>query len=616
MKLWEAARSPLVVAKPWMPLRSIKALLRRTGESVAPVVDEEERVKGYVTRVDVIMATSRKSFMLARDVMRDQPILTEDMDVEEAYKLMLSLGVWEAPVVKSAENPALRGVVTLRDILRALLSAGYKPIAESVAEVMTTENLNQYLVTPDDRVTKAWSRLVYRGLPGLIVVRSMEEKHPVGMVTPRNLVETDRWLFHRESERGVKTPARIRRIMTRGVVVATPDTPVEQVARFMVENDYTMLPVIDEEGRVIGLVTQADIVKAYIEGRKPGRKPVPVVRLPRPVAAEERVQYATREAVLTQALVEKPVVREVIGPTAKDVMLAEMPAVTLYDTVEHARREMLRRRTNHLLVVDDKGRIVGVISKWSMLRAIALKGPLWRRRVNERLFIEYVMDKDIPRVKVDEPLENVALAMLTKGSEVAFVEDEHGRIIGFVTKDKLVDVYRETQAGRALVENIMAPGRIGIVHPHHSLHHVVSKMKTFFMDAVTVAEGSRLIGVVSANRLPFIAYEDATTGFRSRRLIWVRKLVRGAARMGRYVKVLPLVAIDVTVPLKEHVSPRDDVVKAIELMQKHNVDGVPVADEEGRIIGVVCKNDILRELARTSRLRAEEKPRITAEAKP
>jgi CBS domain-containing protein len=82
------------------------------------------------------------------------------------------------------------------------------------------------------------------------------------------------------------------------------------------------------------------------------------------------------------------------------------------------------------------------------------------------------------------------------------------------------------------------------------------------------------------------------------------------------VKVLPLVAMDVTVPLKEHVSPKDDVVKAIDLMNKHNVDGVPVVDEEGRILGVICKNDVLRELARTSRIRAEEKPRITAETKP
>ncbi len=616
MKLWEAMRKPLVVVRPWMPIRGVKALFRKTGERIAPVTDEEDRVQGYVTRVETIMVTSQKSAVTAKDVMRDHPILEENMDVEEAYRLMLDAGTWEAPVVEGRENPVLRGVVTLRDILQALVSAGYRPIAESVAEVMTTKGLDMYIVTPDDRVTKAWSRLVYRGLPGLIVVRSRDERRPVGMLTLKDFVDTDRWLFRRESERGFKTPAKVRRIMTRGAVVATPDTPVEYVARFMVENDFSLLPVIDEEGRLIGVVTQADVVRAYLEGGKPGRVPVPVIRLPRPVAAEERVAYATRRAVLTQALIEKPAAAEILGLTARDVARPELPAVTVNDTVEHARREMLRRKTNYLLVLDDNGSIVGVVSKWSMLRAIALKGPLWKRRVNDRLFIDYVMDKDIPRVKEDEPLENVALAMLDKGAEVAFTVDEEGRITGFITKDDLVEAYRKTQAGRALVENVMAPPRIGVVHPHHSLYHVVSKMKTFYLDALTVADGSRLIGVVSANRLPFVAYEDAVTGFKSRRLIWVRKLVRSAARRGRYVKVLPLVAIDVTVPLKEHVKPKDDVVKAIELMQKHGVDGIPVVDEEGRILGVVCKNDVIRELARAARPRAEEKPRITAEAKP
>ncbi len=40
-------------------------------------------------------------------------------------------------------------------------------------------------------------------------------------------------------------------------------------------------------------------------------------------------------------------------------------------------------------------------------------------------------------------------------------------------------------------------------------------------------------------------------------------------------------------------------------MEKHNVDGIPVVDKDGKLLGIVCKNDILRELARTARLRIE-----------
>ena len=141
-------------------------------------------------------------------------------------------------------------------------------------------------------------------------------------------------------------------------------------------------------------------------------------------------------------------------------------------------------------------------------------------------------------------------------------------------------------------------------------------MQTFYLDALTVYDGSRIIGVVSANRLPFVAYEDAVTGVKSRRLVWVRKLVRGAAKKGRYVKVTPLLVMDATVPLRDvYVKTTDDVIKAIELMREYNVDGIPVVDEEGRVAGVVTKTDIVRELARTARLRIERGETVKVEKK-
>ena len=64
--------------------------------------------------------------------------------------------------------------------------------------------------------------------------------------------------------------------------------------------------------------------------------------------------------------------------------------------------------------------------------------------------------------------------------------------------------------------------------------------------------------------------------------------------------------MDAMVPLRNvYVKTSDDVVKAIELMKEHNVDGIPVVDEEGKVVGVVTKTDIVRELARTARIRIE-----------
>ncbi|HIC98731.1 MAG TPA: CBS domain-containing protein [Pyrodictiaceae archaeon] len=269
-------------------------------------------------------------------------------------------------------------------------------------------------------------------------------------------------------------------------------------------------------------------------------------------------------------------------------------------SVEYARKLMIKTRSNYLIVVDEKGEIIGVITKWSMLRAIAAKGPIWKRRIHDRYFIEYVMDKNIPKIPANASVEEAAYMLVEAHAEIGVVVDENNNIIGFVTKDDIVKAYAQQYAIKTKVENLMMPGRVGIVHPHHSLHHAIKKMQVFYLDALTVYDGSKVIGVISANRLPFVAFEDAVEGIKSRRLIWVRKLVRGGPRKGRYVKVTPLLVVDATVPLPENVrvNPSDSVAKAIELMEQYNVDGVPVIDNEGVVRGIICKNDVIRDLAR------------------
>ncbi|ADI31366.1 CBS domain-containing protein [Staphylothermus hellenicus] len=389
--------------------------------------------------------------------------------------------------------------------------------------------------------------------------------------------------------------------MLRGVLVATQDMPVEAVAEVMAKHDIPLVPVIDDDGKVIGVITYEDIIRAYLEGAKPGRVRVPVkIPLPIPVRAEERIQYVSREQALTQVLVEKAAPVERAGILADDIMVEELPAITINDTVEHARKEMLRRKTDYLLVLDEEENIVGVVTKWNMLYALGLKGPLWRRRTKDRYFIDYIMTRNVPRVNPDTPIEDVALEMVNSESEVVFVVNESGEIIGYITKDQIIDAARKLLVD-LLVENVILPGKTGSVHPFHSLYHVVNKMKALYLDALTVYDGSRVLGVVSANRLLFVAFEDAVTGIKSRRLIWVRKLVRGAARRGRYVKITPLVALDVMVPYKKYISPNTLLTRAIDLMKEANLNGIPVLSDDRQVVSIISKNDILRELARRAK---------------
>ena len=57
-------------------------------------------------------------------------------------------------------------------------------------------------------------------------------------------------------------------VMTRNPVCATPDTPVREVAKLMVEHDCGAIPVVDEEGRPTGILTDRDITARAVAADK------------------------------------------------------------------------------------------------------------------------------------------------------------------------------------------------------------------------------------------------------------------------------------------------------------------------------------------------------------
>jgi acetoin utilization protein AcuB len=58
---------------------------------------------------------------------------------------------------------------------------------------------------------------------------------------------------------------RIREIMTREVITTTPDTPIEDAANLMVTHKIGGLPVVDGKGKVVGIITETDIFRTFVE---------------------------------------------------------------------------------------------------------------------------------------------------------------------------------------------------------------------------------------------------------------------------------------------------------------------------------------------------------------
>jgi len=601
-----------------------RRVFRRLMLKVAPVYRDpfSDNCVGFITLHDVLIATTKKSRITVRDVVREHPLLTPEMSIEEAYKIMVEFGLEEALVVTSPFERKVVGTVSLFDIVEKLKESGVEPRAKSVAEVYTSleEEEKVMVCSGKERVDRIWWRIVGYGAKAAIVLSS--EGKIQGIITPEDFIETSRWFFKREAKqeilsRGPKVAYVMKafKLMRRGIPLVTLDTPVSVVADFMVKTRTSVLPVIDENEKLVGIITIEDIARAYIEGRKPER--VPVTPVPAPIPIEAYSEGIVREStgtLLQLVAVPRKVAPKKTGITAKDIIRTDIPVVYTKDTLEHCRKTLLRYKVSHCIVVDDTGNIVGIVSKRDILYYIAERGRYWKRPkpyaepvmktrfgitfLEKPALVEEIVEKDIPRVKKDATLEEIAYQMVANDVDAVFVEDEQGNVIGLITKDDLVKAYLKHSRDIPLVENIVMPREYSIVHPHHSLLHVLRKMRSLGLDAVTVAEGNNVIGVISESKLVFTPIEEYLKGRKAVLIMWTRKLIKSGKKIARYIRILPLTAQDACIPVKAKILLKDSVAKAIELMIEEGVDGLPVFDEEGKLVGTVCKMDIVREMAR------------------
>ena len=58
---------------------------------------------------------------------------------------------------------------------------------------------------------------------------------------------------------------KVQEIMTKDVITTTADTPIEDAAHFMVAHKIGGLPVVNEQKRVVGIITETDIYKTFVE---------------------------------------------------------------------------------------------------------------------------------------------------------------------------------------------------------------------------------------------------------------------------------------------------------------------------------------------------------------
>lgn len=124
-------------------------------------------------------------------------------------------------------------------------------------DLMTTELVT---LTEDETLADA-QRCMARGrIRHLPVVR---DGNLVGLITHRDLLAASFSIFaevDRGEQRRIFSTVRVVELMHRDVITVPPDLAVAEAARILLENKYGCLPVVDADGTLLGIVTEADFM--------------------------------------------------------------------------------------------------------------------------------------------------------------------------------------------------------------------------------------------------------------------------------------------------------------------------------------------------------------------
>jgi CBS domain-containing protein len=190
----------------------------------------------------------------------------------------------------------------------------------------------------------------------------------------------------------------IRELMTTDVVTVTPSTSLKQAAKLLAGRRISGVPVVEPDGRVVGVVSEADVLVQERAAPRPGPGLLALLFDPDAVWREKLGARTVAEAMTTPAIC--------IGPNRP---------------VHAAAEHMLDDGVNRLPVVED-GRLVGIVTRADLVRAFVRPDDEIAREIREQVFGRALwLDPDELVVNVEDGGATVFGALRSDADEKAMV---------------------------------------------------------------------------------------------------------------------------------------------------------------------------------------------------
>jgi CBS domain-containing protein len=259
MKARDIMTSKPIVAHKDDRVENVLDLMRERNVSKLPVLDHD-RLVGIVSDGDVLEElgasknrTIEPSTLHVSGCMQKKfQVVLPDTELKAVVEECKKDGVGLLPVIDANPGGRLVGVITKADLL---------PLVNSAAPLKQFMRRSLHSVQPSDRVIHARRMMIDHGIERLPV---LDGGRLVGILSELDIalaLDEFKKKFPPEHQKNQIKNLVVEDVMRRDVITATQDTPANKAARLMRERDIGGLPVVEDGGRIAGMVTRTDLIR-------------------------------------------------------------------------------------------------------------------------------------------------------------------------------------------------------------------------------------------------------------------------------------------------------------------------------------------------------------------
>ena len=220
---------------------------------------------------------------------------------------------------------------------------------------------------------------------------------------------------------------KVKDVMTSDVVSVRPETSLKEVARLLVERKISGVPVVAEDGTVVGVVSEGDIL---FKERGPSEPKRMLSWFLEPYELEAQRKFNAR--------------------TAAEAMTAPARTIPRWHSVSGAAAQMIESGVNRLPVVDNRGKLVGIVTRADLVRAFVRPDAEIEREIREDFLVETLWLRVPDRVAVSVEGGKVTLGgSVDTRSEAELISALAAKIPGVVEVESTVDWLQENERRRA-----------------------------------------------------------------------------------------------------------------------------------------------------------------------